>query len=178
MPFVPFQDYCRDVALAETRSISVIAPGPVPEDSYALLELYCDEPGCDCRRVLLSVLSRKRSRLEAVIGFGWESEEFYARWFGENDPLVVPELKGPVLNLGSPQSELAPALLEMVDRLALQDPHYVARLQRHYRLFRERIDCAGGGPCVGGKREPPPANRAERRRAERRGQKRKRGTGP
>jgi hypothetical protein len=48
-------------------------------------------------------------------------------------------LKGPILNPGSPQAAFAPALLDIVKQVVLQDEHYVARLQTHYAMFRETI---------------------------------------
>ncbi|NLX95729.1 MAG: IS110 family transposase [Rhodopirellula sp.] len=54
---------------------------------------------------------------EAVIAWGWESREFYARWMHTDAPEMIRELQGPVLNLGSPQSSHAPALLDLVKKL-------------------------------------------------------------
>jgi hypothetical protein len=57
--------------------------------------------------------------------------------------MMVASLKGPTLNLGSPATRLAPALLELTRAVLLQDRHYVERVKRHYQLFREQIE---GGP--------------------------------
>lgn len=49
------------LAASELRTITV-APGSgstVPADRYAFLELYCDEPGCDCRRVTIAVFAER-----------------------------------------------------------------------------------------------------------------------
>jgi len=59
---------------------------------------------------------------------------------GDDDPEIIAELMGPCLNLGSPQSELARALLDVVRNVLLQDEAYVERIKRHYRHFRTRID--------------------------------------
>jgi len=104
--------------------------------------MYCDETGCDCRRVFLSVVSSVTKQIEAVIAYGWESSEFYAKWMGDNDPDMIKELKGPVLNLASPQGNLAPDILKVVEELVLQDQVYIERLKTHYKLFRSRIDKA------------------------------------
>jgi hypothetical protein len=142
MPYVSFHDYFPTVAERETRSITVL-PGSdlsLPAGNYAFLEMFCDEPRCDCRRVFFYVVSSLRKDVEAVIAWGWEKPDFYARWMREDDPNVIADLKGPALNLGSPQSALAPALLELVQNALLQDHQYVERIKRHYRMFRERID--------------------------------------
>lgn len=48
------------------------------------------------------------------------------------------ELKGPRLNLMSPQSDLAPALLRAVQDI-LEDAGYVASLKRHYAMFKQAL---------------------------------------
>ena len=49
-------------------------------------------------------------------------------------------MQGPILNPGSPQSELAPALLDMVRGVVLKDREYIARLKRHYQMFKVKVD--------------------------------------
>jgi hypothetical protein len=104
------------------------------------VELYCDERGCDCRRVFFYVISSRTRSPEAVVAYGWETDAFYATWAREDDPKVVGVLKGPVLNLASRQSGHAPAILRLIEETVLRDPAYVARLRAHYDLFRRRLD--------------------------------------
>jgi hypothetical protein len=59
---------------------------------------------------------------------------------GDDDPNVIADLQGPVLNLASPQSKQAPAILELIETVVLQDRAYIERVKRHYALFREKID--------------------------------------
>jgi hypothetical protein len=69
MPFVPFPDMCPEIAERETHTITV-RPGAklgLPPAHYEFVEMFCDEPGCDCRRVFLYVLSSLRQDVEAVI---------------------------------------------------------------------------------------------------------------
>jgi len=127
----------------ETRTITVFADRSktgLPPGEYAFCEMFCNERGCDCRRVFFYVVASFRKRCEAVIAWGWESPEFYANWLHDGDPQIVTELMGPVLNIGSPQSELAGALVNLVRSLLLKDEAYVERIKRHYQLFRARID--------------------------------------
>jgi hypothetical protein len=67
----------------------------------------------------------------------------------DNDPHIISELKGPALNLGSPQSDLAPALLDLVRNVLLRDNAYIDRIKRHYSMFRAKID--GSGKTKGGR---------------------------
>jgi hypothetical protein len=57
-----------------------------------------------------------------------------------DDPLMIEALRGPVLNLGSPQSALAPALLDMMKKVVMRDQAYLERIKHHYAMFRERIE--------------------------------------
>lgn len=148
MPYRQFHDFFPDLAERETRTL-IVPPGAtkaaLPEGEYGLVEMFCDEPACDCRRVFLCVLSSRQPGPEAVIAWGWESREFYASWSGEDDEDLLDTLKGPALNLGSPETELAQPLLELVTELLRTDRAYTERIQEHYRVFRARLGRKGAG---------------------------------
>ncbi len=134
-----YHDHFPELAERETRSVTVPAHSDVglPPGEYGFLEMFCDEPGCDCRRVMFYVVSPGRKDELAVVAYGWESTDFYARWLKLDDPLMLAEMKGPVLNMGSPQSDLGPAILGLVRDVLLEDTAYVQRVKRHYKMFRE-----------------------------------------
>jgi len=142
MPYVLFHDYFAEIAERETRTVTVLASSPSkpPPGEYALLEMYCDESGCDCRRVFFYVVSSRSNSLEAVVAYGWEPAEFYAKWAREDDAEVIHQLKGPILNLTSPQSRHALEILRLIEEVVLQDSAYVERLRAHYNLFRRQVD--------------------------------------
>jgi hypothetical protein len=142
MPFAAFHQTFPELAKTETRSISITPTARlgVPPGDYAFIELYCDEPGCDCRRVMFEVFSLTLRQTVAIIAWGWEDLAFYARWYGSNDPFVLSELKGPALNFGSPQSPYAEPFLELTRNVLLCDSAYVERIKRHYAMFRARIE--------------------------------------
>ncbi len=142
MPFQMFHDLFPALAERETRCITVISRSKLelPPGDYFFQEMFCNDQGCDCRRVFFFVVSSVKKDVEAVVAWGWEKPEFYAKWLGHDDPHDVAELKGPILNLGSPQTALAPAILDLARNLLLRDPDHVARIKRHYRLFRDKVD--------------------------------------
>ena len=145
MPYASFHELFPKVAERETRTITV-PPGTnagVPPGEYGFVEMFCDERGCDCRRVFFAAVSAPHGDLQAVIAYGWESPAFYAKWMGDNDPQIIEELRGPCLNLASHQSAAAPAFLNMVRDVLLRDAAYMERVKRHYQMFREKIDGAG-----------------------------------
>jgi len=161
---IPFMELFPVVGARETRSVAVPPGQDLPEGEYGSLELYCDEPGCDCRRVIIDVLRPETgwSKVWATIGYGWESLDFYRRWSSAgSDPA---EMKGPYLDPLNPQTKYSTALLNLF-RLLVQSPEYVARLERHYQrlerhyqMFREFVDGAAA------RSDRQEANRIENRR--------------
>ncbi len=91
--------------------------------------MFCNEKGCDCRRVLFRVVSIAHGGPVAVINWGWEHESFYAKWMKGSNRNLAKDLKGPSLNLGSPQSDLAPALLDLTENVLLKDNAYRERIK-------------------------------------------------
>lgn len=153
MPYSLFHDHFPEVAERETRTITVLEHSTVrlPPGHYSFLEMFCDERGCDCRRVFFYVVSSLREDVQAVIAWGWEHRDFYAKWMGDNDTRVIADLKGPALNLASPQSDLAPAILDLVRNVLLQDTAYVERVKRHYVMIRKKIDNKNPAAAQGNK---------------------------
>src|SRR5439155_1525431 len=63
MPFVAFDKLCLETAERETRTIILqCARAGLPAGSYQFLEMFCDESGCDCRRVMFSVFGATAER--------------------------------------------------------------------------------------------------------------------
>ena len=77
------------------------------------------------------------SKVWATMSYGWESLDFYRKWgVGDSDPI---QIEGPYLDPLNPQTKYSSALLSLF-RFLVQSPEYVARLQRHYQMFRESVD--------------------------------------
>jgi hypothetical protein len=131
--------------------------------NYGLLEMYCDDPNCDCQRVFLEVYDWKRQKSMAYIAYGWESKEFYRRWLMMDNSVVIREMQGPVLNGGSPQSKYAPAFLKLLKDVVLSDPAYIERLKRHYRMFKEKVDPRYFPPSGATKQNIPEKPKAKNR---------------
>ena len=139
MPMIPFIERFRDLGTKETRTLLVKPEPGIPGGAFGLFELYCDEPGCDCRRVIISVLKPETGwrKVWATIGYGWESADFYLKWSrGHSDPF---EMQGPALDELNPQSEYSEMLLELFKQV-LESPGYVERLKRHYQMFRGTVE--------------------------------------
>jgi len=82
MRMVKFAGLFPDVAKRQVVLLWVDPHGKrLPVKDYAALEYYCAVPGCDCRRVVLDLISINHpGRIFASIHFGWENPEFYRVW--------------------------------------------------------------------------------------------------
>jgi len=97
MPMVPFIERFPELGTRETRTVTIPPGHELPSGEYGFMELYCDEPGCDCRRVTIKVLRPDTGwgKAWATISYGWERQDFYRRWSGASDPA---EMQGPTLD--------------------------------------------------------------------------------
>ena len=129
-----FNARCPELAMAETRTVSTFGSPGLPDDDYGFVECYCPEEDCDCRRVLFVVMSRSRMEPVATINYGWESVAFYKKWVNDMD--AARECASAFLDPLGKQSELSPGLLRVCQESLLSDPSYVARLKRHYAIFK------------------------------------------
>ena len=142
MPYAFFHELFPEIAERETRTITMFeqSSSGLPSGDYGFIEMYCNERKCDCRRVFFYVVSKTTKKPVAVIAYGWESQKFYAKWMKDDSPEVIAELQGPILNMGSPQSKYAPAILEIVKDIILKDSAYIDRIKTHYKMYRDKID--------------------------------------
>jgi len=128
-----------ELGARETRSVIAPDKAELPSGKYSFVELYCDEPNCDCRRVVVAVLRPDTDwKFWAVINYGWESVKFYKKW-ARAPAWDRSDWQGPELDPLSEHTPYAPVLLDLFKWL-LQSPDYVERLKRHYRLFRTAVD--------------------------------------
>ena len=140
MPMTPFMERFKELGARETRSLTVTGRSDLPDGEYGFIELYCDEPDCDCRRVTIVVLRPHTGwKFWATISYGWESLDFYQKWTSAPGPLDPLEWQGPYLDPLCEQTQYSPALLGLF-RFILQSPGYVQRLKNHYQLFRTAVE--------------------------------------
>jgi hypothetical protein len=94
----------------------------IPPGHYGMVEFYCPDPACECRRVMLNVVEKAHpDRSLASISYGFDRED---------------EDAGPYLDPFNPQCSYAEQLLQLVEEVILSDSDYVARLERHYALVK------------------------------------------
>ncbi|MFO7631296.1 MAG: hypothetical protein R6W76_02095 [Caldilinea sp.] len=132
-----FVTYFGDLAVQETRVAHLRGYPGLPDGEYGFMELYCDDPQCDCQRVLINVVSNTvRPPVLAVINYGWRTPAFYARW--STSPELGDKMSGAALDPLNAQSQYAEPLLRLFEQI-VKDPAYVQRLQRHYAMFKTKL---------------------------------------
>ena len=124
MGFIPFYEVEPELAEHETRTITVlVTQSELPEGTYGLIESFCPDPACDCRRVMLNIACEEQLERGylATISYGFDRDD---------------DMAGPFLDPLNPQSEYSEELLETVTTAALSDTRYVERLEEHYHLVK------------------------------------------
>jgi hypothetical protein len=138
--FAMLYNYCREVAEAETRTITIFEKSDfnLPAGHYSFIEMFCSDRNCDCRRCLFMVRADWASDALAYIGFGWEKPEFYTKWMGDDE--LSDQLAGADLEPFQTQSSHASEILRLFKSTLLPDRDYVERVKRHYTLMRRTVD--------------------------------------
>ncbi len=141
MDYIPFYSRYDDITVKETRTIKIMASDlGVPCGEYGLLENYCTDKNCDCRRTIIHVVeSRPPHQIFATIGYGWETVEFYTKWM-HGDEEIARTMTGAYLEIWGIQSSYAQQFFEIFKAVALTDDEYVSRIKRHYTMFKDYDD--------------------------------------
>jgi len=124
MGMVLFGALFPQIASKETRTLTVTNRPALPPDTYGLLELFCVDAGCDCRRVMINVVAHSTMKHQATINYA----------FDRDDPMP-----GPFVDQINMQSELSHVLLDLVREYLAQDADYVKRLERHYYMVKAAL---------------------------------------
>lgn len=140
MPFVPLGEMYPEIAPYETRSIKIIDDNElVPKGDYGYIEMFCDEPNCNCRRTIIRVMNDKGESM-ALIGFGWGTKAQYRKWFGSPMPnSMYKGMRGPCHHDGTMPSKYAEYFLDFFKNILMKDKNYIERIKKHYRMVRKYI---------------------------------------
>ncbi len=124
------------IAASETRVFIIPEDsnqefGAIPAGEYGLMEWYCNEPGCDCRRVMIHVVARRGMAHVASINHAF-------------DP-PAPDAPGGItvrtfLDPLNKQTKFSNDILRLCTELVLSDDAYCQRLVRHYKMFKEVVN--------------------------------------
>jgi hypothetical protein len=120
-------------AEAETRTVTVLpredgsTDSGIPAGEYGLLEAYCVEPGCDCRRVMINVIGRSQQRHLVTINHSFEPPP-------PDDVIDEQTFLDPL----NPQCSWSGQFLKLFLNVVLT-ADYSARLERHYRMVKDAL---------------------------------------
>lgn len=129
MGMMPFHAAFRETAEIETRTVTPLNRDGLPNRTFLLMELYCNEPRCDCRRVMINVIDTERRQHVATINHGFASP---APPHDDNGQTFLDPL--------NPQSAMSAALLGLFEEMIGSDGEYRQRLERHYAMWRSVVD--------------------------------------
>jgi hypothetical protein len=126
---MPFDTIFPDIAENEVRVIHAFDHDELPHGDYLFREFYCNEPACDCRRVLLQVYWVEGKRVAATINYAFE-------------PSKPPFDDEPQVSLDplNPQSDVSEVLFDMFEEMIATDRAYLDRLVRHYEMWKRVVD--------------------------------------
>lgn len=114
----------------QVRSVRIAQSPQLPDGEYSFIDMYCSDPGCDCRKAMIQVIHN--GRLVAIINYGWESATFYKNWMGhEEDEGGFPSMKGATIDLSSPNLVSEEGILDLFN--ALLNDIWIAKLKHHYK---------------------------------------------
>ncbi|NGX30967.1 MAG: hypothetical protein K940chlam8_00323 [Chlamydiae bacterium] len=88
MILIPFYEIFPEIAEEETRCLHILQESDseaLPLGSYKLVELYCPDLDCDCRKVNIVAISNEDGKEYGTFQFGWEKQAFYDDHFGFDD---------------------------------------------------------------------------------------------
>jgi hypothetical protein len=129
MTMMPFHVLFLDVAQDECRTLTPINHETLPQRTFLLMELYCVEPRCDCRRVMLNVMDTEAHTHVATINHAFEPPK--PPFDDEGQTFLDPI---------NPQSPMSEALLDVFEEMIANDASYQARLERHYAMWKCVVD--------------------------------------
>ena len=159
---IAFHSLFSELAQREVRCVH-LGPPPdsglpgLPADEYAYLEFYCAELDCDCRRVMLQVISKGQpGRIFATISYGWEKESFYRKRTAWDPDWARCTVRGELDPLNE-QSEFATEFLDLFRDWCWTNPiacvcgAITGCLRRNWRAAKRQKKAAE----IAGRPQPP-----------------------
>lgn len=126
---LPFDLLFPDLARSEALFIEVADKRSRPAALLVFREFYCNDPGCDCRRVILHAVVAGQQRIVAGIGYGFEPSK---PPFHDEPQIFLDPL--------NPQSELSDVVLDVFTKLVESEPSVRERFIEHYTLWKRVVD--------------------------------------
>lgn len=137
--FVPFfRLFPEEDAEMKTRKIMLLQDTfGLSKGGYFLVENYCADKECDCRKVMINVVTMdSKSTILGTVGFGWEEPEYYKKWLGDDQ--LGEEMAGTYIEAGGIQTGMEKECLDIVKN-SLRDSKFVDLIKERYSIFKNKI---------------------------------------
>lgn len=112
---------------------------------YQMVDLYCQDYGCNCHKVSIVVVDETRKSL-ATVAYGWKSKGYYCKWGLDRD--TAASLSSGFLDPWAAQSVHSPFFLNFIRHKINREPEFMSRVKSRYNLFKERVDSPLFTPLV------------------------------
>jgi hypothetical protein len=122
-----FDSVFLEVATRERRAIQIVDRRERPTGTWLFREFYCNQPRCDCRRVVIMVEHVETQQIVASISYAFERSPRRDKPQTFLDPLY-------------PQSELSSEVLALFTDMIARDHAYRQSLMNHYVLWKQAVD--------------------------------------
>jgi len=123
----------------DTYRMSLADVDPEVDGVYDLVDYYCLDLDCDCRKVIIFVLDSRKQQM-ATIAYSWESISFYIALGADQE--FAESLSRGILEPLAPQSKHAQHFLNAFLWMAT-DQGFTDRFKDRYRLFRDECTKKG-----------------------------------
>lgn len=137
MRLTSFFDTFPELIAKEFRNIFINNHPVIPAGNYAFDEFYCQRLNCDCRKVMIRIITNNPYKIWAIINYGWESKEFYKKWFGGPEGDDYYKLMSGVSLEPHPNGAVTNALLEIFKEVLNNDIAYAKRIESHYWKLKD-----------------------------------------
>lgn len=136
--FVPYFYAVKEGEDLKIRNIELLEDiAGLSKGEYSLIENFCTDIECDCRKVMINVIDEKRETIIGTIGFGWEDKKYYTDWI-YGDKKLGKAMTGAYIEIGGVQTGKEGECLVIV-KDALKDKEYVEEIKRRYTAFRKFV---------------------------------------
>ena len=122
------EEECRKIIIDENNKY-------LQKWEYPILEFYCTDPKCDCRKVTLNILDPKGKI--ASFNYWWENLRFYTKWLYWDKELAK-ELVGLNIDVHVNKSKYANVFFEIMKKKIFQDNTYSNILENHYYMMKQK----------------------------------------
>lgn len=125
--------------LPEIKRVTVLSDDfSLPKGQYFFHESYCPDPHCDCKKVIINILSDFSNTPLATIDYGWESQNYYKKWtLGDKES--AKNMSGASHAPFGTRSKYSDLFLNMFNDLITKDVNYKNRIVRHYKMFKSKL---------------------------------------